>query len=161
MRAPRERACPSSSSSTAPPPSLSTKPSRSLSHGRLASFGASLRVESAFAWPKLPSPLRVVAIPVLDGAHAEPDRVRRGGAGGHHAEIRALQAVADREVPRDHVDDRRGDEEWGDLAWTLRLEEFVELFLDGPESADAGAAHRAAAGRVGLAEIDAGIGDGL
>jgi len=33
-----------------------------LSQGRLASFGASLRVESAFAWPKLPKPMRVVAI---------------------------------------------------------------------------------------------------
>src|SRR6266513_1187219 len=61
MRAPRRRACSSSSRSIAPPPSLSTKPSRSLSHGRLASVGASLRVESAFAWPKLPSPQRVVA----------------------------------------------------------------------------------------------------
>src|SRR5438477_648616 len=62
MRAPRRRACCSSSSSIAPPPSLSTKPSRSWSHGRLASVGASLRVESAFACPKLPSPQRVVAI---------------------------------------------------------------------------------------------------
>ena len=62
MFAPRRRACSSSSSSTAPPPSASTKPSRSRSQGRLASWGASLRVDSAFAWPKLPSPQRVVAI---------------------------------------------------------------------------------------------------
>src|SRR5882757_710637 len=47
---------------TAPPPSLKTKPSRSASHGRLASAGESLRVERAFAWPKPPRPLGVVAI---------------------------------------------------------------------------------------------------
>src|SRR4051812_49654687 len=47
---------------TAPPPSASTKPSRSLSHGRLALAGSSLRVDSAFACPKPPRPQGVVAI---------------------------------------------------------------------------------------------------
>src|SRR5881392_1748056 len=47
MWLPRRRACSSSSSTTMPAPSLRTKPSRSLSKGRLASAGASLRVDSA------------------------------------------------------------------------------------------------------------------
>ena len=29
-----------------------------------------------------------IGIPVLDGAHTQPDCVRRGGAGRHHAKIR-------------------------------------------------------------------------
>ena len=48
MRAPRFLACSSSSRITTAEPSDSTKPSRSLSNGREARVGSSLRVESAF-----------------------------------------------------------------------------------------------------------------
>src|SRR2546430_1915894 len=58
MRAPRRFACSYSSSATAPAPSPSTKPSRSLSHGRLAAAGSSLRVESARAEAKPPTASR-------------------------------------------------------------------------------------------------------
>ena len=47
MWLPRRRARSSSSSTIIPAPSLKTKPSRSLSKGRLASAGASLRVDKA------------------------------------------------------------------------------------------------------------------
>ena len=56
MFAPRFFACSISSSTIIPAPSLSTNPSRSLSHGRLAFSGASLRVDSALAAQKPPSP---------------------------------------------------------------------------------------------------------
>src|ERR1700686_775918 len=102
-----------------------------------------------------------VRIAVLDGAHRQPDGVRRGGAGGDHAEIRALQAIADREVPGDHVDDGRGDEERRDLARAHRLQVLAVFGLDGPEATDAGAAHRAAACGIGLGEVDTGVADGL
>src|SRR5215468_12438691 len=46
-----------------------------------------------------------VRISILNGAHAEPDSMGRGRAGGDDAEVWALQAVANREMPRDHVDD--------------------------------------------------------
>src|SRR4249919_1290104 len=48
MRAPRAFADSYSSSTMMPAPSPSTKPSRSLSQGRLALVGSLLRVESAF-----------------------------------------------------------------------------------------------------------------
>src|SRR5438552_2983665 len=44
-----------------PAPSPITKPSRSLSKGRLAAAGASLRVESAFITEKPPMPNGVIA----------------------------------------------------------------------------------------------------
>ena len=53
--APRFFACSYSSSTITPAPSPITKPSRSLSHGRLAVAGSSLRVDSARAAAKPPT----------------------------------------------------------------------------------------------------------
>ena len=47
-----------------PAPSLSTKPSRSLSNGRLAPGGSSLRVDRARADTKPPRPIGVVTASV-------------------------------------------------------------------------------------------------
>src|SRR5882762_3230150 len=59
--APRRRACSSSSRIRIPAPSPITKPSRSLSHGRLARVGSSLRVERARIAAKPPTPIGVMA----------------------------------------------------------------------------------------------------
>src|SRR5581483_2942063 len=48
MRASRRRACASDSSTTMPPPSPHTKPSRAASNGREAFWGSSFRVDMAF-----------------------------------------------------------------------------------------------------------------
>src|SRR5688572_30170807 len=55
MRAPRALARSYSSSTRMPAPSPSTKPSRSLSHGRDARVGSSLRVDIAFIEQKPPT----------------------------------------------------------------------------------------------------------
>src|SRR5919201_3653426 len=61
MRAPRARARSYSSRIKTPDPSPTTKPSRSLSNGRLARSGSSLRVDSARSTPKPPMPMGVIA----------------------------------------------------------------------------------------------------
>src|SRR6266853_2070924 len=61
MVAPRRRACSSSSRTRMPAPSPITKPSRSLSQGRLARAGSSLRVESARMAANPPTPMGVMA----------------------------------------------------------------------------------------------------
>src|SRR5690349_4044281 len=60
MLAPRFFAASSSSSTTMPAPSPITKPSRSLSNGRLAFSGSLLRVESAFITEKPPNDSGVI-----------------------------------------------------------------------------------------------------
>src|SRR5438552_2385334 len=102
-----------------------------------------------------------VGVAVLNGAHAEPDGVRRGGAGGDHAEIRALQAKTDREMTADHVDDGGGHEERRDPARAHPLQVLAVFRLDGAEAADARAADRAAARGIGLGKVDARVVDGL
>src|SRR5437899_579582 len=57
----RVRPCSSSSTTKTPAPSLRTKPSRSLSNGRLAAGGLSFLVERARAEQKPPSPIGVMA----------------------------------------------------------------------------------------------------
>src|ERR1019366_936295 len=61
IRAPRLRAISYSSRISTPDPSPTMKPSRSLSKGRLARSGASLRVESARIAPNPPMPIGVMA----------------------------------------------------------------------------------------------------
>src|SRR3954467_1764059 len=61
MRAPRALARSYSSRISTPAPSPTMKPSRSLSNGRLARSGSSLRVESARSAPKPPMPIGVIA----------------------------------------------------------------------------------------------------
>ena len=70
-------ACPYSSSTIAPAPSPSTKPSRSLSQGRLAPAGSSLRVESARAEAKPPiaSSVTVASAPPATITSASPRRI--------------------------------------------------------------------------------------
>src|SRR3977135_2921717 len=163
MRAPRRRACSSSSSSIAPPPSLSTKPSRSLSHGRLASAGASLRVESAFAGPRPPSPQRVVAIsppPAIIRSASPYWMVRMPKPMACVEGVQAVHTPALRAF-RPQRSGTGGDEERRDLARTHRLQVLAVFGLDGPQATDAGAAHRAAALRIGLGEVDTGVAHGL
>src|SRR6185503_17719813 len=61
MRAPRAVANSCSSRISTPAPSPTMKPSRSLSNGRLARSGSSLRVESARSAPNPPMPIGVMA----------------------------------------------------------------------------------------------------
>ena len=59
---------------SAPAPSPITKPSRAASNGRLAPWGSSLRVESAFMLPKPPSPTSVMdaSVPPATTVSASP-----------------------------------------------------------------------------------------
>src|SRR5262245_17520887 len=61
MFAPRAFACSYSSRISTPAPSPTMKPSRSLSKGRLAFSGSSLRVDSARSAPKPPMPIGVMS----------------------------------------------------------------------------------------------------
>src|SRR5262249_26050221 len=72
-----------------------------------------------------------------------------------------LEAVTDREMPGDHVDDGGRHEEGRDLARIVGLQVVAVLALDGPQTADAGAAYRATSCLVFLGEIDAGVADRL
>src|SRR5437667_304434 len=78
MRAPRVFANSSSSRTTQPPPSLNTKPSRSLSNGRDALSGALLRRDRACAWLNAAiGATRFLAVHVLEGievTHLAADR---------------------------------------------------------------------------------------
>ena len=73
-----------------PAPSLSTKPSRSLSNGRLARSGSSLRLLSAFiaSNPEMPSATADASLPPATNASASPNLMIR------HASPMALLAVA-------------------------------------------------------------------
>ena len=79
-----------------------------------------------------------VRIAVLDHAPGITDAMRGGGAGGDHRQIRALQAVHDRQIARDHVDDGARDEERRDLARPAFSEVIVVRVLDHRQAADAG-----------------------
>ena len=102
-----------------------------------------------------------IGIAVLDRAHAEADGMGGGGAGRHHAEVRAAQAVLDRQVPGDHVDDRARNEERRDLARAVGREIRVVFALDRGQATDAGAGDHAAALRVDLRQIEPAVGEGL
>ena len=132
-----------------PAPSPTTKPSRSLSKGRQAWVGSSLRVERAFMAAKPPTPMGVMAasappaiiavgVAALDDAEGVADGVRGGGAGGGGRLVRALGAVADGDVSGGEVDDGGGDEERRDLARPA-VHQVGVLALDDVEAADAGA----------------------
>ena len=79
MRAPRAFACSYSSSTTAPAPSAITKPSRSLSQGRLARSGSSLRVDSALR--------------LAEAAEAERRGRHLGAARDHDVGVAVLDAA--------------------------------------------------------------------
>src|SRR5258706_2851973 len=79
MRAPRRFACSSSSRMTMPEPSPRTNPSRSLSNGREAVAGSSLRSESALQEQKPPTPDRFThaSAPPAIMASASPYSIMR------------------------------------------------------------------------------------
>ena len=60
-----------------------------------------------------------VGVAVLDEAHGVAHRVGARGAGGDHRVIRALEAVADRDLTRGQIDQGRGDEERADAGGDL------------------------------------------
>ena len=75
IRAPRCKAVSKSSSTTIPAPSPITKPSRSLSNGRDAFSGSSLRVDSAFMLekPAIASGVTAASAPPVIIMSAAPD----------------------------------------------------------------------------------------
>ena len=75
--APRFLAWESDSSTTEPAPSPQTKPSRPLSHGRLARCGSPLRRESANIAlnPPMPSPVIVASAPPASIIPVRPRRI--------------------------------------------------------------------------------------
>ena len=102
-----------------------------------------------------------VSVAVLDRPEAETDRVGRGGARRDDPEIRPLETVADRQVPRNHVDDRGRNEKRRDLARSVGRQEGVVLGFDGRESTDTRAGDDPATLDIMLAEVDPGMGHGL
>ncbi len=98
-----------------------------------------------------------VGVTVLNRAHSQADGVGRRRTCGDNPEIRAFQAVLDREVTRDHVDNGGRHEERRNLPRTARLQIGAVLLLDRAQAADAGAADGAATVSIELAHVDAGI----
>ncbi len=107
---------------TTPAPSPMMKPSRSLSNGRLARDGSSLRVDSARIEPKPPTLIGVIAaseppaiiaigVAAADDLERLADGVRRRRAGGAGGQVRSLGAEADRHLSGRQVDDGGRDEE--------------------------------------------------
>ena len=114
MRAPRFRACSSSSSTKTPPPSPMTRPSRPRSNGRHAFSGASLRLRQRLEQALADQAQRVdLALGAADqeevGRVAAEDAVRlaQGQQAGHvalgDAVVRPLGVVQDRDVAGQHV----------------------------------------------------------
>ena len=139
----------SSSRISMPAPSPTTKPSRCLSHGRLAFSGSSLRVESARMAAKPPMPMAQigslgaaadhhVGVAALDDLERIADGVGAGGAGGGGGRVRPLGAGADRDVTGGQIDDGRRNEEGRDPARPA-LQQIAVFALDDLESADAAA----------------------
>ena len=78
-----------------------------------------------------------VGVAVLDQAGCLADAMQAGRAGGHDGQVRAAQAELDRQVARDHVDDRRRDEERRDAARAAAVVLRLRVF-DHRQAADAG-----------------------
>src|SRR3954454_1415098 len=97
MWAPRACACSSASRMRTPAPSPMMKPSRSLSNGRHALSGASLRVESARMAAKPPSPMWVMAAsePPAIIASAAPRRISSAASPMACADAEQAVAVAE------------------------------------------------------------------
>ena len=150
-----------------PAPSPMTKPSRSLSKGREAFSGASLRVLSARIEQKPPTPSGVIAAsePPAIIASASPRWMRRKESPTAWAPlaqavrgggVRSLGPGPDRDPARGEVDDRGGDEERADPAGPA-LEEGLVLALDGGEPADPAADEDAHPSRLGRVHGECGV----
>jgi hypothetical protein len=101
-----------------------------------------------------------VGIAVLDKPRRQPDAVQAGRAGRDHRQVRPLEAEPNREVARDHVDDRRGDEERRNAPRSPGQVFVVRLF-DQRQAADARADHAADALGLRFAELPAGWQSGI
>ena len=156
-----------------PAPSPMTKPSRSLSQGRDACSGVSLkavreRARSGEAGDPEPADRGLGAAGDHDVGIAEPDhpggvadRMGAGRAGGHDRVVRALEAEPDRDLPARQVDQGGRDEERADPARAALLERDRGVG-DRVEAADAGAdQHAGALPRLLGLGLPAGIPDGL
>src|SRR6056297_446425 len=103
-----------------------------------------------------------VRVAVLDATRRHADAVGGCRAGRHQGQIGSGQAVLDRDMPGNHVDDAAGNEKRRDLAGRLAgLEVAPEIPLDGFDAADAGADRHADAVRIGFAHLDARVLDRL
>ncbi len=154
-----------------PAPSPTTKPSRSLSKGRQACWGSSLRVERALHGGEAADAQRGdggfgaagdhgVGVAALDDAEGVADGVGGGGAGGGGGLVGAAGAVFDGDVAGGEVDDGAGDEEGRDLAGAT-VEQVDVLALDDVEAADAGADVDADAVVIFIGDLEAGVGHRL
>ena len=171
MVAPRFFACSSLSSTRMAAPSAQTKPSRSLSNGRLAFVGSSLRVESARMTQKLASPssLMPASVPPVSMTSARPRRttsiaspigLSRSGAGGDIRVVVALEAELERDGGRGHVGQHLQDVEGVDAHAAL-FDQRSHGVLGVRETAVAVAEEDAGAREVFVVEAEAGVGDGL
>ena len=149
MFAPRLIAASRSSRISAAEPSDITKPSRSLSNGRLAAFGRVVasrqrahRDESADAERRDrrfgAAGDRGVEVAEPDHAVGFADRMtaRRACAGG--GEVGAARSVANRDLSRRQVADQLGNEKRRDVAQP-GVDEDLVVFLDRAQAADADA----------------------
>src|SRR6185437_9052666 len=142
MRAPRLLACSYSSRTTAPAPSLSTKPSRSRSYGRDARCGASLNpVDSARQAAKPASEMRLTGDSVPPATIA--DRMRTGRACRDDGVIGSLERMRDRHITGSEIDDAAGNEKRRHPARTAVTQQNRGLG-NAFDAADAGADQHAA-----------------
>ena len=131
-----------------PAPSLMTKPSRSLSKGRLAFSGSSFRVESAFmdVNPATARGVMTASVPrdhrfgvaVFDESEGVADGVASGGASRADGGIGAPEPVPNGHHAGGHVDYYAGNEKGRNAAGALVLKGLAFL-LDHRQAADAGA----------------------
>ncbi len=152
-----------------PAPSLRTKPSRSLSKGRLARSGSSLRLLSASHGIESRDAQGIdaglaaacqegVGVAELDDAPRLADGVVRRGARADVADVRPLEAVFHADQTAGHVGNHHRDHEGRDPTRALVHEDRVLDFQRG-QSADAAAEHAAEAGAVHGFEVDARVGE--
>ena len=85
-----------------------------------------------------------IRIAPLDQTRRIPDGMSPGGTGGDHGVVRPLEAIANRHLTRDQVDQRAGNEE-GRHATRALLGHHQRGLFDGLQPADARAQHDAGA----------------
>ena len=140
-----------------PAPSLRTKPSRSLSNGRLARLRVVVAQRQGAGGDEAAQAHRRdgrlgaagdhdVGVVALDGAQGVADGVGGRGAGGGDGGVRAAQAELDRDVAGRRVGDHLRDDERADPAGPA-LDEAAVLLLELVQAADAAADDDAAADR--------------
>ena len=101
-----------------------------------------------------------IGITVLNHAHGVANVMGAAGAGGGDRNVRATEAVFDRHVARNHVDDAARHEERRYTASTAGIERIVGFF-NHRQTADAGANGTADTVCIAFVGFNAGIVDGL